>query len=200
MYNELYSVWRREIEETSLGALPSDFYSRVADYLKTVKEENRALEKKSVKLSLLDHEAQNVHRMLDDLLWARYRKLIKTITQNQKLPSELLTSEETKMCESFMTFSESYLRFTKSLLEGQSIKIEQQPVNIETTAQKSIQTITAQPALKRTTLRFVKNIPAIIGADMKPYGPFKAEDIASLPADNAKMLVKQGFAVVVEVS
>ena len=35
---------------------------------------------------------------------------------------------------------------------------------------------------------------------MKPYGPFKVEDVASLPANNAKILVKQGLAVLVEVS
>ena len=42
---------------------------------------------------------QNVKRMLEELLWARYRKLVKTVTQNQKLPSDLLTVEEAKMCE-----------------------------------------------------------------------------------------------------
>ena len=35
---------------------------------------------------------------------------------------------------------------------------------------------------------------------MKTYGPYVAEDVASLPAENAKMLVKQGLAVSVEVS
>ena len=39
-----------------------------------------------------------------------------------------------------------------------------------------------------------------MGADMKSYGPFKVEDVASLPVENAKMLVKQGLAVQVEVS
>ncbi|MGE5188400.1 MAG: hypothetical protein ACM3JE_05170, partial [Betaproteobacteria bacterium] len=53
---------------------------------------------------------------------------------------------------------------------------------------------------KRLTLRFTKSIPAIMGADMKSYGPFIAEDVASLPEVNAKMLVKQGLAVMVEVS
>jgi DNA replication initiation complex subunit (GINS family) len=43
-------------------------------------------------------------------------------------------------------------------------------------------------------------VPAIIGSDMKTYGPFEAEDIASLPAENAKILVKQGLAEKVEVS
>ena len=35
---------------------------------------------------------------------------------------------------------------------------------------------------------------------MDTYGPFKAEDIASLPVENAKILSKQGLAELVEVS
>jgi len=46
----------------------------------------------------------------------------------------------------------------------------------------------------------VKNIPAIMGADMKSYGPFVVEDVASLPELNARILIKQGLAVLVEVS
>jgi DNA replication initiation complex subunit (GINS family) len=182
MYNELYSAWRREIEETPLGGLPPDFYARIADYLRRISEESRMLDKKSVKVNLLDHEAQNVKRMLEELLWARYKKLVKTITQNQQLPSELLTVEEAKMCESFVTFTGAYQKFAKSLMQGQTAKVE------------------AEVNHKRMTLRFAKNIPAIIGADMKTYGPFMVEDVASLPVDNAKILVKQGLAVLVEVS
>ena len=33
MYDELYAAWRREIDDSSLGSLPPDFYSRIADYL-----------------------------------------------------------------------------------------------------------------------------------------------------------------------
>ena len=60
--------------------------------------------------------------------------------------------------------------------------------------------VETQVSHKRVALRFIKNIPTIIGADMKTYGPFIAEDVASLPVENAKMLVKQGLAVSVEVS
>jgi DNA replication factor GINS len=52
---------------------------------------------------------------------------------------------------------------------------------------------------KRAVLRFLKDVPAIIGADMKTYGPFKVEDVASLPVENAKVSVKQGLAEKVEV-
>jgi DNA replication initiation complex subunit (GINS family) len=33
---------------------------------------------------------------------------------------------------------------------------------------------------------------------MKTYGPFKVEDVASLPIENAKVLIKQGLAEKVE--
>jgi DNA replication factor GINS len=140
------------------------------------------LDKKSVKVNMLDHEAQNVKRMLEELLWARYKKLVKTITQNQQLPSELLTAEEATMCESFVTFSSAYRKFTEGLMQGQTVKAE------------------AVARHKRMTLRFTKSTPAIIGSDMKTYGPFTVEDVASLPVENAKIFIKQGLAVLVEVS
>jgi DNA replication factor GINS len=190
MYNELYAAWRREVDEASLGSLPPDFYVRIADYLKRMGEENRLPDKKSVKASLLDHEAKNVALMLEELLWARYKKLLETISQNQKLSFESLTVEEAKMCESFAAFTSAYQKFTRDLLQGQTS---------QTTAQ-TIAKAEAEGGHKRVTLRFTKNIPAIMGTDMKSYGPFQVEDVASLPVENAKVLVKQGLAVLVEVS
>jgi DNA replication factor GINS len=191
MYNELYTAWRREVEESPLGKLPPDFYLKISDYIKRLKEEKALPDKKSVKLNLLDHESKNVAFMLEELLSTRYRKLLETISQNQALPSELLTVEEAKMCESFVSFAGVYQKFTRELLQGQSI----QPALQVATVQSEPET-----GHKRATLRFTKAIPAIIGADMKPYGPFKVEDVASLPVENAKMLVKQGLAVMVDVS
>ncbi len=199
MYNELYAAWRREIEEGPLGGLSPDFYTKIAEYLRHINEENKVQDKKSIKVNLLNHEAQNVKRMLDELLWARYKKLVKTITQSQKLPSDLLTVEETKMCESFVAFADSYQKFAKDLVQGQIVKME--VVGVEYGADSKIaskvETIISH---KRVVLRFIKNIPTIIGADMKTYGPFVAEDVASLPVENAKMLVKQGLAISIEVS
>jgi DNA replication factor GINS len=194
MYKELYGAWRREIEDPSLGGLLPDFYARIADYLSHISEESRLLDKKSVKVNLLTHESQNVKRMLEELLWARYKKLLETITQNQTLPSELLTVEETKMCESFVNFSHEYRKFADGLMQGQTFKVEAE-VSQGPTVKAEVEV-----NHKRMTLRFAKNTPAIIGLDMKTYGPFKVEDVASLPVENAKMLVKQGLAVLVEVS
>jgi len=197
VYNQLYAAWRREIEDASLGGLPTDFYSKISDYLLRINEENK-LDQKSIKLNLLEHEAQNVKVMLQELLDLRYKKIIKSITKKQRVPIELLTTQEAKMAETFATFSEEYQKFRKDLEQGQIASPSPIKVVIKTDAKPAATLNT--PAHKRLTVRFAKNIPAIMGADMKSYGPFNAEDVASLPALNAQILVKQGLAVLIEVS
>jgi DNA replication factor GINS len=194
MYNELYSAWQREIDDPTLGGLPLDFYAKISQYLKHIKEEDKVLDKKSVKTSLLEHESVNVERMLKELLGLRYRKIIKTATKTQKLPTELLTVEEARMCETFADFTKAYHKFTDNLMQGQ-LNVEPIKVVVKTETNAA-----APQPHKRSTIRFLKNIPAIMGADMKSYGPFIAEDVASLPPQNAQILVKQGLAVLVEVS
>jgi len=181
MYNELYEVWRQELENVELVKLPDDFYSRITDYLKRVREESRMLDKRTVKANLLKKEWQNVKRMLRELIRARYKKLIKKVAKGEKIPADALTMEEKKIFTDVSSFAEAYQNFAKNLIRGQFLKI-----NVE-------------KEHKIVVLRFRKDVPAIIGSDMKTYGPFKVEDIASLPAENAKILVKQGLAEKVEV-
>jgi DNA replication initiation complex subunit (GINS family) len=172
--------------------------------------EDSGIDKKTVKVALLEHEAKNVNRMLEELLKARYRKILKNITKNQRVPTEVLTTEEIAMCQTFAGFADTYDKFSKSLLEGQTSlpqilmgqptaqnqAYQEAPITVRLVESKSPE---AQ-ARKRLTVRFTKPIPAIMGTDMKSYGPFVAEDVAALPAVNAKMLVKQGLAVLIEVS
>lgn len=180
MYNELYEVWKQELENVELVRLPSDFYSRVADYLKRVREESRMLDKRTVKANLLKKEWQNVKRMLRELIRVRYKKLVKRVTIGEKIPLDVLTIDEEKILTGVSPFAETYRNFAKNLIRGQFFRMN------------------VGKEHKIVVLRFRKDMPAIIGSDMKPYGPFKIEDIASLPAENAKILVKQGLAEKVE--
>ncbi|MGD6807776.1 MAG: hypothetical protein ACQCN4_12560 [Candidatus Bathyarchaeia archaeon] len=205
MYDELYAAWRREIDDPTLGGLPPDFYTKIVEYLSRLNEDHSSLDRKNVKVALLEHEARNVKRMLEELLDMRYKKILKTVTKLHKVPIELLSKEETEMCKSFASFSNAYQQFAKNLLKGQQTPITVTIIQPPAAAQL-IETPKAEvkPQVhvthKRLTLRFTKAIPAIMGADMKSYGPFNAEDVASLPALNAQILVKQGLAVLVEVS
>ena len=139
---------------------------------------------------------RNVNRIVKELLMARYRKLVRTIDETQKIPSDMLTSEEVKICEGFLPFAAAYRELIRNMMVGQTLTIKQ--------AGAAELTESVEEGIKhdseRVVLRFLKAIPAIIGADMKTYGPFAAEDVASVPAENAKILVKQGFAADIEVS
>jgi len=49
MYDELYEVWKRELESSELEKLAPNFYSKIADYMRKLKEECRMLDKRTVK-------------------------------------------------------------------------------------------------------------------------------------------------------
>ncbi len=180
MYDQLYQIWKRELQEIEPEKLPPGFYSQTADYLKRLKEESRMLDKRTVKARLLRSEMRNVKRMLHEVIRIRYRKLLRKMTAGDKIPTDSLTAEEYKLLTKFSPVVEVYQAFTASLLQGRLLELKDE--------QKT----------RNTVLRFTKDVPAIIGSDMKPYGPFKAEDVASLPSENAKLLVKQSLAERIE--
>ena len=181
LYNELYEAWKREAESAELEKLQPDFYSRAADYVKRLKEGGRMLDKKTVKAKLLNIEMRNVKRMIRELIQTRYEKLVSKTTKGETLLSDVLTAEEEKLYGGVSPFTEAYQGFIRSILHGNLPK--------EGAGTKH----------KRAVLRFLKDVPAIIGSDMKTYGPFQAEDVAALPVENAKILVKRGVAEKAEV-
>ncbi|MBX5327942.1 MAG: hypothetical protein QHH18_01705 [Candidatus Bathyarchaeota archaeon] len=182
MYNELYEIWKKELETGELSKLPRDFYVKITDYMRKLREESRMLDKKTARAKLLDKEMQNVKRMICEVVHARYRKLVNKIARGGKVPSDLLTVEEESFLSGALPFAEAFQKFADGILRGHMSR---------TSLGKEH---------KRTVLRFLKDVPAVIGADMKLYGPFKIEDVASLPVENAKILVKQGLAEKVEVN
>ncbi|MFN3527714.1 MAG: hypothetical protein ACK4YO_01260, partial [Candidatus Altarchaeaceae archaeon] len=47
---------------------------------------------------------------------------------------------------------------------------------------------------KKIKVRFLKECPAIVGLDLKKYGPFKENDIALIIEEQAKILIENKFA------
>jgi len=52
---------------------------------------------------------------------------------------------------------------------------------------------------ERILVRFMTKIPLIVGVDMKNYGPFEPEDIATLPRENAEALIRQKAAIEIRI-
>jgi DNA replication factor GINS len=180
LYSELYEVWKKELQNAELQKLPEGFYAKIAEYSRKLREESRMLDKRTVKARLLKNEAENVKRMLRELMSARYKKLLKKASKEEKIPAEFLTIEEERLSNGVLPLAEAYRAFSAGLLKGQLLQKPNQEYG------------------KLLALRFLSEIPAVIGTDMKPYGPFKVEDLASLPLENARVLIKQGIAEKVE--
>jgi len=215
MYNELYTAWQLELEHSELGRLPSDFYTRLLTYLQNLVEAGKTLNEKNLKAILLDSEAANAKYMVKDLIKTRYHKIIQLLTAKQNVPTEVLASEEVNLCCNLSPFTEAYNQFASSLLAGQAVaittvstsfKVESKSENEKVETKPIPETIASTPVVpaapafahKRVSVRFLKMVPAIVGSDMKTYGPFMVEDVASVPESNARILVRQGLAKLVE--
>ncbi len=48
------------------------------------------------------------------------------------------------------------------------------------------------------TVAFLQKLPQFVGIDMGYYGPYQQGDIATVPAENARVLVDKGAAELVE--
>jgi len=84
-------------------------------------------------------------------------------------------------------------RAISNLVGGGEVSAEEM-VGVEKKAEaKPVEPEVSKPS-ELVVVRFVQDVPQIIGVDLKTHGPFKAEDIASLPKENAEALIKQGLA------
>ncbi len=180
MYNRLHEAWKKERENTEIQKLTRAFYAKLADYVKKMKEERRMLDKKTLKGKLLEREYRNAKKMIEELVQLRYRKALRKAVAGKAVPKEFLTGEEAKLHGEILPITEAYQAFVEDILRGRISDIERKGKS------------------KKMLVRFLREIPAIIGSDMKTYGPFKSEDIATLPIENARALVKQGVVVEVE--
>jgi DNA replication factor GINS len=181
LYDEVYVAWKKEHESAELQPLAKDFYVRLVGYVKKICEETKMLDEKTTKARLIKQELRNARRLIKSLIQLRYEKIFRAATAGETISIEVLTDEEEKLCGRMLPLAEAYQEFLQSALLGRLPRSEE-----------------AKEKPKRVLIRFLKDIPAIIGADMKAYGPFRTEDVGTVPAENAAVLAKQGLAARVE--
>ena len=181
MYDVLYIAWLKEKQNAELQDLSRDFYVELANYVRRIRREGRMLDKYSAKAKLISKELVNVQKLMKELSMLRFKKMVNRITVAESLKKEALTIEEERVLLGMRPLFEEFRSFLKDSLRGKVSKVERR----------------VEPS-KRALLRFVKEVPAVVGADLKIYGPFSVEDVATLPIENAKVFVKQGVAMEVE--
>jgi DNA replication factor GINS len=199
----IFEAWRRERQRTDIQPLHEGFYTSVAGYISQLREQERAVEKTTIKGKLIEKEREQVERILPDLHRLRLNKLVMAELNGTPVESLNLTAEEKLLQVELRRLLAAHTQGMKQVLLGREPNVETSasstPLQVVTHLPQSplpMHTEKSEQTLK--VVRFTQPLPAIMGIDMKTYGPFKAEDVASLPAQNADNLIRKGIAKLVE--
>jgi DNA replication factor GINS len=177
MYGEIYKAWKAEKTTTMPQPLASDFYNHAAAFLKSLDDELATADTTTPHRRLLAMEREMVKRLLDELKQTRFHKIalgaqgLIPVQPNELMEDEVAMLTIVKEAFSSLNLKREDLRRTTEENEGAD-------------------------ALK--IVRFLQDIPEIVGVDLKIYGPFKKEDVASLPSANGQALERQGAVKVIE--
>ena len=173
-----------EKENNELQRLDKRFYVELSDHIRVHKEELQMLEEKTLRAKLTGEKSERTKKLFKDLIWTRYRKIFEAVLYGKPIAVDFLTLEEEGIHRDILSAHQRMRSLEKDIFGGHVPKVKEAK-NVE------------KP--KRTLLvRLLQAIPAIVGSNTKIYGPFKAEDIASLPIENAESLIKRGIAFKVE--
>jgi len=176
MYNELYKAWKSEITSQETQPLPEDFYQKAEAYLTGTEQEAISADEHTAKGRLLLKEKEVMKRLLRELKEVRLRKILASAQNGQEISSANLTEEERKFAQGFDTSLQAFREVRSGPI---------QPAPAET--------------VEVSVVRFLEDLPEIVGTDLKIYGPYKKEDVGSLPSQNATALIKQGAAKEIQV-
>ena len=183
-YGRLLDAWRRERRSADLQPLPEGFFAEMSEYATRLREQTRMQERGSMRGRIAERERENAERMLRELFQLRLRKIVVSELDGAAIAATVLTPEEQRLHAELRRLLSHYSERLKGILMGRAPQVEARPM----------------PRSGLKVVRFVKALPAIIGIDMKTYGPFKPEDVASIPAENAENLIRRGIAKEAEIS
>ena len=170
-----YLKRRLELETHSEGllALPSDFYAGISAYSQRLKR-SAGSGASDVVIRLAAVQAKMIESMVRQLLQLRTAKAMRQNAVLQLLP------EERYVCSAKQKFERRFQTLVEAISAGQPSFVEFAHMSEN---QRSI------------TVRFVKHVNELVGLDLRRYGPFDPEDVASIPAASADILIAGGDAI-----
>jgi DNA replication factor GINS len=202
-YSRLYDAWRREKQRIDIQPLQENFHAAIAEYITQLREQTKTADKSTLAGKIIEKEKEHVERMIGELNQIRMRKIVILEVEEKPVDVLNLTAEEKRLQVELRRLLAAHSQGIKHVLVGREYKTEiplPQNTQPQTQPQQTTQPPQQKPQQAFKVIRFTQTIPAIMGVDMMTYGPFKAEDIASLPAPNAENLIRKGIAKEVEIS
>lgn len=162
-----------EAQTGGLLPLPADFYAAVSAYSQKLKRSaGSGASEVTVRLSAT--QIRLIESMVGQLLRLRTKKAMQQNAVLQLLP------EERYVCTAEQKYQKRFQTLVEAVASGQPSFVE----FAHTTESQRI-----------ITVRFVKHVNELVGLDLRRYGPFESEDVASIPAASADILIASGDAI-----
>lgn len=174
--NTLYGTLLRESENDSIQEIDPNFYKMFSNFLGKIKKEEYDNIDSKIKTALVN--------MITELLSLLMKiRLEKAINSKQSLRSSLL-DEEKFILDKNVERQENKEMILSAIISGKS---------------KLLESLSKAHKEKDTVVRFLKEMDPIVGVNLEKYGPFKAEDVATIPHENAQALFSKNIAVKVRI-
>lgn len=197
-YSVLHRAWEKELNEDELQNIPDTLLHEMRQYIATL---NRTpTDEETLSGQLTKKEKEYANRMLRELTENRLRKIVTREVLGEPIDAQAMTPEEQRLHSNLRQLLTGY-RQGADLPEVDAPQVEKaasapSPVKRQKPAP---QPVVKPDEVEMILVRFVQPLPAIMGIDMKAYGPFQPEDLGTIPAQNAENLINRGIAKKVEV-
>ncbi len=191
----LYELLRIEKTKSEIQILPKSFYEDIIEYLETKK---RDFPKTNVEtltsVANKDYyirQLNNLRSIIKQLFEKREKKIIELALTNTRTKSNIINNILPQEKELYTTISGIISKFNKEILEN-IMNLKQPPEKISFIKQEADKN---ESAKKSISVRFTSSLPKFLATNNNnkiiTYGPFKEDDIGSLPEDIANSLIKK---------
>ena len=179
-YEAIYDILRRERSRQELQKLDQTFYKEVSSY---IKDKEDVLESQKQKSSIFaQKEIEKTEKQLENV-----NKIIK----------ELYEKRELKITQLAISFARARnMQEVPELLPEEKIMFNNVVKILKDSRENNLnEVLYNKPKVIKTVqetklVRFIQAVPKFVTEDLKEYGPFEEEYIASLPNKVADLLIK----------
>lgn len=169
--NSLHHIVLRETESDSILEIDPNFYRNLSDFIGNLRKQEFDGVENKIKDTMIE--------MAIELTSLLIRVRLEKISKSSDLEISHLLDEEKFIFDSQEDEKERIEMIISAIINGKSKFLESLAQNHKT---------------KKVVIRFLNEVDEIVGADLEKYGPFKTEDIATIPYENAQALIAKNIA------
>ena len=169
--NSLHNTVLRETENDSLLEIKPHFYQNLSNFIGNLRKQEFDEVENKIKDTMIEMASELTSLLI-------HIRLEKIFDSNDYDVGHLL-DEEKYILDSQDEQNERIEMILSATINGKS---------------KFLESLAENHKIKKVVIRFLSEVDEIVGADLEKYGPFQAEDIATIPYENAQALIAKNIA------